>query len=405
MVEIKELFLAAMRTLLANKTRSFLTMLGVIIGVASVITLVSIGSGLKSYIADQFESLGSNLIYVVAGDLSSSGAGIGREMMSSVYSSKLEEKHVEVIGNLSLPIIGVSGYFELPMEAKYEENDFFTTGMAVDASYGDVGKIDIEEGKFFSAIAEERNKKVVVIGAKLKEELFSLRPALGKEIMLGDYKFKVVGILKEQGGTGGLSSMGVDNVAMIPLQTGRNVYNRENLQNILVKVEGEENIPMVKERIEKKLLDYLEEDEFSVVDQKQMLDKIGSILGVLTLALGGIAAISLLVGGIGIMNIMLVSVTERTHEIGLRKAVGAQPRDILIQFLIEAVVLSFLGGLIGVIMGFGGSLILNSFLETSVTWWSVLLAFGVSVLVGVVFGVIPASRAAKLNPIEALRRE
>jgi len=405
MVEIKELFLAAIRSLLANKMRSFLTMLGVIIGVASVIALVSIGSGLKSYITDQFESLGSNLIYIVAGDLSSSEKGMGREMMASVYNSKLEEKHIEIIKDLPLPLVGVSGYFELPIEAKYEENDFFTTGMAVDAGYADVSKVDIEEGKFFSAIAEERRKKVVVIGAKLKEELFSFRPVLGKEIMLGDYKFRVVGVLKEQGGSGSLSSMGIDNVAMIPLQTGQDVYNRKNLQNILVKAEEEEDIPWIKKEIEKALLEYLEEDEFSVVDQKQMLDKIGDILAVLTMALGGIAAISLLVGGIGIMNIMLVSVTERTHEIGLRKAIGAQPRDILIQFLIEAVVLSFLGGLIGVIIGFGGSLILNSFLETSVTWWSVLLAFGVSALVGVVFGIIPASKAAKLDPIEALRHE
>jgi len=405
MVEIKELFLAAIRSLLANKMRSFLTMLGVIIGVASVIALVSIGSGLKSYITDQFESLGSNLIYIVAGDLSSSEKGMGREMMASVYNSKLEEKHIEIIKDLPLPLVGVSGYFELPIEAKYEENNFFTTGMAVDAGYADVSKVDIEEGKFFSAIAEERRKKVVVIGAKLKEELFSFRPVLGKEIMLGDYKFRVVGVLKEQGGSGSLSSMGIDNVAMIPLQTGQDVYNRKNLQNILVKAEEEEDIPWIKKEIEKALLEYLEEDEFSVVDQKQMLDKIGDILAVLTMALGGIAAISLLVGGIGIMNIMLVSVTERTHEIGLRKAIGAQPRDILIQFLIEAVVLSFLGGLIGVIIGFGGSLILNSFLETSVTWWSVLLAFGVSALVGVVFGIIPASKAAKLDPIEALRHE
>ncbi len=405
MVEIKELFIAALKALLANKMRSFLTMLGIIIGVASVIALVSIGAGLKNYIADQFESLGSNLVYIVAGDLSAQGVGMGREMMSSAYNSKLEEKHVELVADLSLPIVGVSGYFEMPLSARYKDKEFLTTVVAVAADYDEVSQVDIAVGEFFDAIDEERRKKVVVIGSKLKEELFSLRPALGEKIRLGDHQFEVVGVQEEQGGSGSFSSVGVDNMAMIPLATGRGIFNRNNLQNILVKVADEQDIPRVKKAIKDELEDYLEEDEFSVVDQKQMLDKIGSILGVLTTALGGIAAISLLVGGIGIMNIMLVSVTERTHEIGLRKAVGARPRDILIQFLIEAVVLSFIGGAIGIALGFAGSLILNRFLTASVTAWSVLLAFGVSTLVGVVFGVLPASKAAKLDPIDALRYE
>lgn len=405
MVEIKELFIAALKALLANKLRSFLTMLGIIIGVASVIALVSIGSGLKNYIAGQFESLGSNLVYIMAGDLSAEGAGVGREMMSSAYNSKLEEEHVELIEDLSLPIVGVSGYFEMPLSARYEDKEFLTTLVAVAADYDDVSQVDLAVGEFFDAIAEERRKKVVVIGSKLKEELFSIRPALGKKMRLGDHQFEVVGIQEEQGGSGSFSSVGVDNMAMIPLATGQDIFDRSSLQNILVKVADEQDIPTVKKAIEDELEDYLEEDEFSVVDQKQMLDKISNILGVLTVALGGIAAISLLVGGIGIMNIMLVSVTERTHEIGLRKAVGARPRDILIQFLIEAVVLSFIGGVIGIAFGFGGSLILNQFLTASVTWWSVFLAFGVSALVGVVFGVLPASKAAKLDPIEALRYE
>lgn len=392
-----EIFKVALRSLWANKVRSFLTMLGIIIGVAAVIALVSIGAGLKVYIAEQFEALGSNLIYIYPGDLSS---GFGERAMIS--KTRLNNQHRQAVDRLDLPIEAISAVVQVPDQAKYQENTFNTIVFGAEASYGEVVNIDLEMGRFFTESEEERRKRVVIIGSRVGEEIFPGIDPLGKSFFLGGSAFEVIGVLEEQGGQA-MGSSSVDDTVIIPLRTAELLFGQEEYSVIIVKAESEFGIDEIKTAIEEELLDYFEEKDFSVLDQRQILNQIDSILGTLTLALGGIAAISLLVGGIGIMNIMLVSVTERTAEIGLRKAVGAQNKDILVQFIIESVFLSVVGGSIGVVFGFLGSLLIGSFLQTTVTPWSVFLAFSISSLIGVVFGVAPARKAASLDPIEALR--
>lgn len=387
----------ALRSLWANKVRSFLTMLGIIIGVAAVITLVSIGAGLKVYIADQFEALGSNLIYIYPGDLSS---GFGERAMIS--QTRLENQHRQAIDRLDLPIGAISALVQIADQAKYKENTFNTIVFGVESAYSQVVNVDLEMGRFFTESEEERRRRVAIVGSRVVEEIFSGIDPLGKSFFLGGSAFEVVGILEEQGG-GAMGSSSVDDTVIVPLKTAELIFAQEDYGAIIVKAESESDIDQIKAAIKKELLDYFDEEDFSVLDQRQILNQIDNILGMLTLALGGIAAISLLVGGIGIMNIMLVSVTERTAEIGLRKAVGAQNKDILVQFIIESVFLSIVGGSIGVIFGFLGSLLIGSFLQTTVTPWSVFLAFSISSLIGVVFGVAPARKAARLDPIEALR--
>lgn len=392
-----ELFKVSLRSLWANKMRSFLTMLGIIIGVAAVITLVSIGAGLKIYITEQFEALGSNLIYVYPGDLSS---GFGERAMISQI--RLERQHRQAIDRLDLPVEAISALVQVADQAKYKENTLKTIIFGVESTYARVVNVDLKIGRFFTEGEEERRRRVAIIGSQVAEEIFSGADPLGKNFFLGGSAFEVVGVLEEQGG-GAMGSSSIDDTVIVPLKTAELLFGQENYSAIIVKAESETDIDQVKTEIKKELLDYFEEDDFSVLDQRQILNQIDSILGVLTLALGGIAAISLLVGGIGIMNIMLVSVTERTAEIGLRKAVGAQNKDILVQFIIESVFLSIVGGSIGVVFGFLGSLLIGSFLQTAVTPWSVFLAFSISALIGVIFGVAPARKAARLDPIEALR--
>lgn len=392
-----EIFKIALRSLWANKTRSLLTMLGIIIGVAAVISLVSIGTGLKIYITEQFEALGSNLVYVYPGDLSS---GFGERALLS--KAKLGRQHREAIEDLEVPIESLSAVTQIAEQAKYQGNTFNTVVFGAEASYGQVVNVDLRLGRFFTETEEERSRRVAIIGSRVVREIFPGIDPLGKRFFLAGAAFEVIGVLEEQGG-GAMGASSIDDAIIVPLKTTEQLFNQEEYSTIIVKAQTEADIEQVKKAIETEMLSYFTEDDFSVLDQRQVLNQIESILGILTVALGGIAAISLLVGGIGIMNIMLVSVTERTAEIGLRKAVGAKNRDILVQFIIESVFLSIVGGSIGVVFGFLGSLAIDLFLTTAVTPWSVLLAFSISALIGIVFGVAPASKAAKLDPIEALR--
>jgi putative ABC transport system permease protein len=393
-----EIFKVALRSLWANKMRSFLTMLGIIIGVAAVIILVSIGNGLKVYIEEQFEALGSNLIYVYPGDLSS---GFGKQALIS--KAQLLDQHRQAILRLGLPIDSLSAVIQIADVAKYKDNSLNSVIFGAEASYGEFANVELGLGRFFTKSEEERKKRVAVIGSQVAAKLFSGLDPSGKRFFLSDTSFEVIGVLEEQGSSGAMASSSIDETIIVPLETASQLFNQEEYSMIVIKAQTETDVDLVKTAVEEELLEFFSEEDFSVLDQKQILNQINSILGVLTLALGGIAAISLLVGGIGIMNIMLVSVTERTAEIGLRKAVGAQNKDILVQFIIESVFLSVLGGLIGIAVGFLGSLVIDLFLATTVTPWSVVLAFSISALIGIVFGVAPASKAARLNPIEALR--
>ena len=400
-IELIRISLTALRT---NKVRSFLTMLGIIIGVFSVIILVSVGAGLRAFINNQFENLGSNIVIIMPGKLlDEKGQYSGAHGAPNFAGSKLDYQQVRGLKRLGKPIVAATGRTETPVTAsRISGKSVFTTVMGVTEDYSEVRNTKAQKGRFISLADVSSGKRVAAIGPSLADKIFGSVDPLGKEFRLGEQKFKVVGIVEKKGGGFGVDT---DNSAYIPITAAQRLFNLKNFQVIDVQIDSKDNINEGIKIIKKYMLKELKDDEFSVLDQSQLLGTIDTILGTLTTALGAIAAISLLVGGIGIMNIMLVSVTERTHEIGLRKAVGAQPRDIAIQFLIESVFLSITGGLIGILLAFLVSLAISRIFQTVITGWSVFLAFGISSLVGIIFGVAPALRAAKLNPIDALRYE
>lgn len=399
---MREITKLALRSLLRNKTRSVLTMLGIIIGVSAVILLVSIGQGLQKYITEQFESLGTNIVVVLPGRVGRDGNAFSNGP-PNFSGSKFTLKDVDEISKLGGPIELTGAGIENPSSISFRGKSKYTTIGGMTADYVKMRNFTAARGRLITDADITLSRQVVVLGSDLVEKLFGQGRAIGSDVTIGGQKFQVVGILSSLG-TGGFG-ININDFAIIPITSAQKVFGIKSVQAVAVKAESKDSVPAVIKLLEKHMGKKYDEDEFSVVDQSNLVASINQILGVVTIALSGIAAISLVVGGVGIMNIMLVSVTERTREIGLRKAVGAKPKDILTQFLIEAVILSLGGGIIGVTIGFLGSLVINRFIATIVTFWSVALAFGVSALVGIIFGVAPAARAAKLNPIEALKYE
>lgn len=403
MIAIAEITSLAFKSILRNKTRSILTMLGIIIGVASVILLVSIGTGLQKYITDQFEQLGANLVVVVPGRVARGGGNALSSGAPNFNGSKLTLADAEKVAKIQGPIEAVGTGIETSGSVSYLGKTKYTTIAGMSAEYLKIRNLDVSRGKTISTSDVRAERNVVILGETVIQKLFGQGQALGRDVTIGGQKFKVIGVLKSIG-SGGLG-VDVNDFAIIPVTSAQKVFGMKTIMVIGVKADTKEDIPAVINLVKKELLKKYKDDDFSVVDQSSLVDSINQILGVVTVALGGIAAISLVVGGVGIMNIMLVSVTERTREIGLRKAVGAKPNDILYQFIIEAVTLSLTGGVIGVLIGALGSLALSRVVSTSISFWSVVLAFGVSAGVGIIFGVAPAARASKLDPIEALKYE
>ena len=405
-LEIKQLTKVALKALQTNKSRSFLTALGVIIGVASVILLVSVGSGLKTYITGQMQDMGSNLIMIVPGDIDldkmSAGSGQMQTADLAVMTSKLKLEHMEEIKKEIPEIQGAIAIVMVSSPVNYKRESKIIQVIGTTEDYIEIRKTEFYQGAFFSKAAVNSGRKVAVLGFKIAEDLFGEKNPLGKKIELGEARYTVIGVIEKKGGQG---SMSPDDKIFIPLTTAQHQFDQDNVNLIMAEVHSSDEISSTISQIEQVLKKRLGEKEFSLLDQKEILSTVSNILNTLTAALGGIAAISLLVGGIGIMNIMLVSVTERTHEIGLRKALGATPEIILTQFLLEAVFLSVGGGIVGIVLGCGGTVLLNKFMPSVIAPWSVLLAFFVSAAVGIVFGIMPARRAAKLSPIEALRYE
>lgn len=403
-MDFAEAIKVALEALRANKMRSFLTMLGIIIGVTSVILLISIGSGLRTYITEQLEGLGADSLFVMPGELeiAAGGGGGGGVPGAGVAASKFTFDHINDLKREGKTIQAVMAYTENNGTMRYKGRTHITQVAGVGPEYQDVRGQKVSEGSFFTTSQYNSAKKVAVLGKTVAEELFNLESPISKKIDVSDQKYTVIGVLEEKGAFGAID---MDNQVFIPATTAMRQFEMDYIMSFWVQSLDSETVPQTKEEIETILLKTLNDDEFSVLDTKSILSVVSSILGVLTAALSGIAAISLVVGGIGIMNIMLVSVTERTREVGLRKAVGATPTAILIQFLIEAVILSFFGGAIGISLGILGSLAISRVFTTTITPWSIGLAFGVSALVGIVFGVAPAAKAAKLNPIDALRYE
>ncbi len=400
MIPIREITKLAVRSLFRNKSRSVLTMLGIIIGVSAVILLVSIGQGLQSYITQQFESLGSNLVMVLPGKV---GTGGGISGAPNLAGSKLTLSDVDKLSRLGGAIGSVGAGIEMPSTVSYLGKSKYTTTAGLTAEYQKMRNLTVSEGRMITDSDNRAERNVVDIGPGIVDALFAGANPIGKQVTMGGQKFQVVGVLSKIG-TGGFG-VDVNSFVVLPITTAQKLFGMKSVQAIGVKAIDKDSIPTVIAQVKKEMGKRLKADDFSVLDSSSLVATINQILGVVTLALGGIAAISLVVGGVGIMNIMLVSVTERTREIGLRKAVGAKPQDILVQFLIESVTLSVTGGGVGVLIGFLGSLAINQFITTTVTFWSVALAFGVSAAIGIIFGVAPAARASKLNPIEALKYE
>jgi putative ABC transport system permease protein len=395
---LSETFRLAFTAILANRMRSFLTMLGIVIGVLSVIILVSLVSGLQSYITGQISSFGSNLIFVIPGKL---GGGRGP---GGVQVNRLETQDATELKQKLGDEADVTSVVQKVTTIKYgSKSDKDVTLAGVEAIYPKIiSAVKVDQGRFYTQSESDAGRNVAVIGPTVVTNLFPDTDPIGKQILISNQKYQVVGTLVARGSTFGTDQ---DNAVFVPLSAAKKQFGIANVNGIYVSVKNPDEVKPVQDKITTILKKRISEDDFSVSTQEQALSTINQITGVLTAALGGIAAISLIVGGIGVMNIMLVSVTERTREIGLRKALGAQPKDIRNQFLVEAITLSGLGGIIGIILGYLISFIIGRFLTTEVPLWSVGLSFGFSLLVGIVFGVAPAIRAARLDPITALRYE
>ncbi len=392
-----ESFRIALRALMSNKARAALTMLGVIIGVSAVILLVAIGSGVQQEITGQVEGLGSNLLFVIPGAMEGGGGptGGGGSFKSFTFDEVdlLEQK----LGNSALVVPIMQGSVTL----KAGNRTLRSTLSASSQDGDEVFTSDFAAGRYFTRSEYATGARVIILGDTPAEELFPGQNALGREVFVEGERFTVIGRMAAQGGT---LTGDADNAVYMPATTAQRLLNTTDFSTIIVKAEDPERIEVVKAQIQQALRPSFG-DEFSVFTQEQTLGLLSTLLGTLTVMLAGIAGISLLVGGIGIMNIMLVSVSERTREIGIRKAVGARTYDIMSQFVIEAVVLSVAGGVIGILIGWVGAAALNGVVPTQVTWWAVALAFTFSAAVGIFFGVYPAWKASRLDPIEALRYE
>lgn len=404
-MNLKESFKIALRALNANKARAILTMLGVIIGVSSVILLVSIGTGVRDDVLGQFNSLGSNLIYVMPGNYDEMMSGSGQMTAASspmgVGGTKFTYQDVELLNSKLTRAIAIP-FVEGGVTLNNRHETMQASFMASDGNISSVMKTDLSSGRMYNRAEVTGASRVVVLGYSIATKLFPTGNALGRLIRVNGQNFRVIGIAAETGGAASGSSM--DSTVQIPYTTGERLISSKDLSMIGVSAQTAEDITLTKTQI-KLAMRPKYGSNFSTMTQDQILGMVDILVNTMTYMLAGIASISLLVGGIGIMNIMLVSVSERTREIGIRKAVGARTYDILLQFVIEALVLSILGGGLGIALGALGAWLIGFVLATKVTLWSVLVAFFFSGGIGVFFGVYPAYKASKLDPIEALRYE
>lgn len=389
--------------LMSNKMRSVLTMLGVIIGVASVIMLVSIGEGARTYIHRELGNLGTNILIVVPGKTSAKGgfhppeaSSVRKLVFDDAVLLKKRAKHIAE----AVPILLSSS------KVKYLNQSRDNNVVGATETYFSVRNLAVESGRFISASDVDSRRKVCILGRTVKRDLFGEKNALGAMISVGDSKFRVIGVMEKKGVTLGID---FDDIVFIPTTAAQDLFDTDRLFNITIKVKTAQEIEAATEEIKQILMRrHAGKEDFTIMSQDEMLGVMNKVLNIMTAVLAGIAGISLVVGGIGIMNIMLVSVRERTREIGIRKAIGARNRDILVQFLAESVTLSMIGGAVGVALGTGISLGLPYFLKflpTEISGWSVVLAFLFSAGVGVFFGVYPARKASLYDPIVALRYE
>ncbi len=396
--------------IVSNKARTGLTILGIVIGIASVIVMVAIGNGAQQDIEENIQSIGSNLLMIRPGSQGGPGSMV-RQGMGSAESLTMDDvddieeniSYVDSVAPLS------SGNYQVIANG----NNTNTSINGVTGAYSAVRNVEVAQGVFISGDNQTKLSKVAVIGPDVEEALFPDEDGIniiGKKIKINGIDFTIIGITKSKGGTGFGSS---DDVIYVPLTTYQQYFQGDKyLSMINIKIKNQEDMESAETAIENLFLKThgitdADEADFSIMNQSDIVETASSITGTLTVLLGAVAGISLIVGGIGIMNMMLTTVTERTREIGLRKSIGAKRSEISKQFLLESVALTFIGGVIGIILGIITSWVVENFFSTTteVSNFSILLAFGVSALIGIVFGYYPARRASRLNPIEALRYE
>jgi len=397
----------ALRAIGANKMRSILTVLGVMIGVAAVIAVVSLVQGMQYQISSQLENIGGTFVRIVP-DFSRSRGNPFLPIPQLTFEDAEAIAKAPAVSAVTPVFIG-----NVALKAADTRHD--TTLYAVNQSYPDIAHQYVDRGRFFTALDEEAKKRVAVIGAEAARSL-NLDNPVGKEIRIENNNFTVVGMMEKRGAMLGNDP---DDVIYIPFATAQVLYGPDQMKHlpILMQVRNREEIDLASSEVKDILrarhhLKKGEPDDFQINSQEEILKTVSKIMNTTTGIMGGVVGIALLVGGIGIMNIMLVSVTERTREIGVRKAIGARRYDVLIQFLIEAVTLSGIGGCIGIAGGYGAAsavrLILKKWIEfppVHTPFWAIALAFSFCAVLGVIFGIYPAAKASKLDPIEALRYE
>lgn len=390
----------------ANKTRTGLTMLGIVIGIGSVIAMVAVGQGAQKSIETSIQSIGSNLLMIMPGSTRSAGVSAGRGNAKTLTNGDAEAI-AQKIGQVKAVSPESSGRYQVT--AKGQNTNTQVVGVVAD--YATVRSVSIDLGSFIRPKDANGASKVAVLAPTTRDDLFgtSTNP-IGQSISINKINFTVIGVTKSKGGSGFSNQ---DDSIFIPLKTAQlYLSGSEYLSTISVQADSQAALATVQNQVSQLLLSRHKitdatKADFQIMNQADIVETASSVTGTFTALLAAIAGISLLVGGIGIMNMMLTTVTERTKEIGLRKAIGAKRGDISQQFLAEAVLLTFLGGLIGVLFGWLAALIISKLANVaiSISWPSVLLAFGVSAAIGIVFGYYPAQRAARLNPIDALRYE
>jgi len=395
-MSVKEILSTASKALLLNKVRSFLTMLGVIIGVFAVISLVSLVGGVQEYVVSSFEDLGSNLIFIVNGKIE---MGQRQTAGSALVSTNLKEKHVDMIKSTAEDYVDyITPQSQTYQTIKYKTEEYFLLLLGVNYEANDIFNSNIEKGRYFNRVEQENSSRVVVLGNNLGKKFFGEENPIGKKIKINGKSYEVVGLLAKK-------SPNYDESVILPYTTVMDEFSATGITSIVVKVKDNVDLEQAQQQIKLALLKDLKEDKFTVMTQEDILESIQNILNMLTIALASISGISLLVGGIGIMNIMLVSVAERTKEIGLRKALGATSSDIKNQFMAEAILISSLGGVLGLLLGWVTTIAIRPLIKAVIPVWAIPLALGFSLAVGIIFGTYPAVNASKKDPIEALRYE
>lgn len=382
-----------------NKIRTFLTTLGILIGIFSVVLLTSLGLGFKKYMEDQFRSLGTNLVMIMPGKMENANVLRLRTSMMNLIFDEKDINNLRKNKNIINIAPIVSNYSELKGALSTEIYEFIGSNQEIFTIMN--GKIDT--GTLFNRGDVEKRNKVVVLGSKPAEKLYgSSKNALGKLVKIDDISYKVIGVLQEQGG--GFGTPSIDDHVYAPYKSVH-FRSQDKFLAIYAKVKEEKLLDKVKQEIYSVLVKRYSQDDFSILDQQEMLDIMGIVFDMINIVLIAIAAISLVVGGVGIMNIMFVSVYERIHEIGIRRAFGAYRKDILMIFLVEAVILSLIGGIIGLTLTYLTILSIKNIFPAYIDIFTVILALTVSSAIGILFGILPAKKAADLTPVEAMRYE